>query len=170
MDLRTYGELNGVYLLAEKGDKGWHRSDPLALANWFSGQVKNRGEQLRKMVRYFKAWADFQSDRLGVMPSGLILTVLVSKHYRANRRDDIAFANTARAISHAVRMALYVHNPVDAGEVLTARLTAARKIRFQQAISNAAYASAEALDNDDRHEASKIWRKQFGDRFPIVEK
>jgi len=170
VDLPAYGELNGDYLLAEKGDKGWHRSDPLALTNWFIGRVNNHSEQLRKMIRSLKAWADFQSGRLGVMPSGLILTILISNYYCADQRDDIAFANTIRAISDAVRFAFYVHNPVDAGEELTARLTAAQKTRFQEAISDAADAAAEAIDADDRHEASKTWRKQFGDRFPAVEK
>ncbi len=104
------------------------------------------------------------------MPSGLILTVLVSDHYCADQRDDIAFANTIKAISNAVRFAFYVFNPVDAGEELTARLTEAQKTRFQKAISDAADAAAKAIDTDDRHEASKTWRKQFGDRFPTVEK
>ena len=170
VDLPAYGELNGDYLLAGKGDKGWHRSDPLALTDWFKGCVKNHGEQLRKMVRYLKAWADFQSGRLGTMPSGLILTVLASNHYCADLRDDIAFANTLGAISNAAGSALYVYNPVDAGEELTARLTEAQKTRFQEAISDAADDAAEAINIDDRHVAAKTWRKQFGDRFPAVEK
>jgi hypothetical protein len=169
-DLPSYGQFYGDYLLAEKGDKGWHRSDPLALTNWFRDQVKNNGEQLRKMVHCIKAWADFQSGRLGVMPSGLILTVLVCNYYRIDQRDDIAFANTIRAISKAVRFAFFVYNPVDAGEELAARLTKAQKIRFQNTIVDAADAAAEAIDTDDRREASKTWRKQFGDRFPAVEK
>ena len=170
VDLPAYGELNGIYLLAEKGEKGWYRSDPLALTDWFKGSVKNRGGQLRNIVRYLKAWADFQSGRLGVMPSGLILTVLASNHFCADERDDIAFENTIDAISKAIRSAFYVYNPVDAGEELSARLTEAQKTRFQEAISDAADAAAEAINNDDPHEAAKIWRKQFGDRFPAVEK
>ena len=170
VDLPAYGELNGGYLLAEKGDKGWHRSDPLALTNWLRGRVNNHGEQLRRLVRYLKAWADFQSSRLGVMPSGLILTVLMTNHFCDDDRDDTAFANTIGAMSNAVRYAFHVYNPVDSGEELTARLTAAQKTRFQEAISDAADAAAEAIDADDRHEASKTWRKQFRDRFPVVEK
>jgi len=170
VDLPAYGELNGTYLLAEKGEKGWHRSDPLALTDWFKGRVKNRGEQLRNIVCYLKAWADFQSGRLGVMPSGLILTVLASNHFYADERDDIAFANTIGAISNAVGSVFYLYNPVDAGEELTARLTEAQKKRFQEAILDTADAATEAINSDDTHEAAKIWRKQFGDRFPAVEK
>lgn len=170
VDLPSYGEFYGDYLLAEKGEKGWHRSDPLALTDWFKNRVKNSGEQLRNIVRCLKAWADFQSGRLGVMPSGLILAVLVSNHFCADERDDIAFSNTIGAISNAVGFVFRVYNPVDAGEELSARLTEAQKKRFQEAISDTADAAADAIKSDDSCEASKIWRKQFGDRFPTVEK
>ena len=70
VDLPAYGELNGKYLLAVKGETKWPHSDPMALTDWFVGQVKSRGEQLRRIVRYLKAWADFKSNRGGKMPSG----------------------------------------------------------------------------------------------------
>ena len=170
VDLPVYGELNGAYLLAEKGEKGWHQSDPLALTDWFKGRVKIHGEQLRFIVRYLKAWADFQSSRRGKMPNGLILTVLAADHFYADTRDDIALANTLRNIDDAMRIILSVCNPVDAAEELTSRLTDQQKKRFQEAISDTADAATEAINIDDRHEASNIWRKQFGDRFPSVEK
>jgi hypothetical protein len=170
VDLPAYGELNGDYLLAEKGAKGWHQSDPLALTNWFKGRVKVHGEQLRRIVRYLKAWADFQSSRRGKMPNGLILTVLASDHFCADTRDDVCFANTLRAIADSVHIIFYVYNPVDTTEELTSRLTDQQKKRFQEAISDAADDAIEAINIDDRHKASNIWRKQFGDRFPAVEK
>ena len=104
------------------------------------------------------------------MPNGLILTVLASDHFCADTRDDICFANTLRAIADSVRIIFYVYNPVDTTEELTSRLTDQQKKRFQEAISDAADAAAEAIKIDDRYEASNIWRKQFGDRFPAVEK
>jgi hypothetical protein len=170
VDLPAYGEPSGTYLLAEKGEKGWHQSDPLALTDWFKGRVKIHGEHLRFIVRYLKAWADFQSSRRGKMPNGLILTVLASDHFRSDTRDDICLANTLRAIADAVSIIFYVYNPVDAAEELTLRLTDQQKKRFQEAVADAADAAAEAIKIDDRHEASNLWRKQFGDRFPAVDK
>jgi len=170
VDLPAYGELNGDYLLAEKGEKGWHRSDPLALTNWFNGSVKVHGEQLRRIVRYLKAWADFQSSRRGKMSNGLILTIMAANHFYATTRDDICFANLLRAIADEVSVVFCVYNPVDAAEELTSRLTDQQKNIFQEIVADAADAAAEAIKIEDRHEASNIWRKQFGDRFPAVEK
>ena len=84
VDLPLYGELNGKYLLAVKGEKKWPHSDPLALTTWFRDQIEMHGEQLRRIVRYLKAWADFQYHRSGKMPNGLILTVLSASNFRRN--------------------------------------------------------------------------------------
>ena len=170
VDLPSYGKLNGEYLLAEKGVKGWHRSDPLALTVWFREQVKAQGEQLRRIVRYLKAWADFQSGRRGKMPSGLILTVLAAQNFRSDRRDDMSLAYTAAAVSYAVYPAFCLYNPVDSEEELAGRMTDEQKTRFQEAISNLASGATNAIDTDDRVEASKLWRMQLGDRFPGIEK
>lgn len=169
VDLPSYGELNGKYMLAEKGEKGWHHSDPLALTLWFKDKVKGQGEQLRRIVLYLKAWADFQAGRRGKMPSGLILTVLAAQNFCADERDDVSLTETANAISIVVSGAFCVLNPVDSEEELTARLTDEQKVRFQEAISDLASDAAKAIATDDRGKSSKLWRKQFGDRFPSVE-
>lgn len=169
VDLPIYGELRGDYLLAEKGEKGWHVSDPLAITNWFQGKVNTHNQQLRRLVRYLKAWADFQAGRRGKMPSGLILTVLAAENFRRNDKDDIALADTARAIADAVHFGVVVYNPVDSTEELTSRLTEEQKSRFQEAISSLSQDAATAVDTEDAAEASDLWRGQFGDRFPRVE-
>ena len=170
VDLPSYAELNGEYLLAEKGAKGWHRSDAKVLTNWFKKKVRGNGEQLRRIVRYLKAWADFQSGRRGKMPSGLILTVLAAQNFYADERDDLSFTETVNSISNTVNPVFCVYNPIDSGEELTARLTDEQKIRSQEAISELSSDAINAIDTDNREKASKLWRRQFGDRFPAIEK
>lgn len=170
VDLPSYSILNNDYMLAEKGEKGWHRSDPLALTDWFMKNVKEHGEQIRRVVRYLKAWADFQSGRRGKMPSGLILTILVVHNFRCDEREDVSLADTARAISNAIHPVFYVYNPVDNKEELTTRLTNEQKNRFQDAISDLASDASAAIETDDIEESSKLWRRQLGDRFPAIEK
>ncbi|MBW1961171.1 MAG: hypothetical protein JRJ04_06930 [Deltaproteobacteria bacterium] len=169
VDLPPYANLNDEYMLAERGKKGWHRSDPLALTVWFKQKVQVNGEQLRRLVRYLKAWADFQSGRRGKMPSGLILTVLAAQHFCGDERDDVSLANTSQAIYNAVYPIFCVYNPVDNQEELTARLTDEQKQRFQDAISDLSSDAANAIANGDREEASNLWRRQVGDRFPLIE-
>ncbi len=155
--------------MAEKGENGWHQSDSKALTDWFISQVNNKGEQLRRTVRFIKAWADFQSGRRGKMPSGLILTVLAVENFRLDEKDDISLSKTVAAISDAVKSLFTVFNPIDGTEELTARLTDIQKERFQQAIADFSSDALKAVDTDDCEYASKLWRLQFGDRFPVVE-
>lgn len=168
VDLPSYGELSGQYLLAVKGETRWPHSDPLALTNWFAVKVKLYGEQLRRIVRYLKAWADFHSARRGKMPSGLILTVLAVNCYQQHEKDDVALANTLQAVSNAVSSFFFVVNPVDAHEELTARLTKVQKLRFQDAVKAASDDAISAIVSDNDHTASKLWRRQLGDRFSVV--
>jgi hypothetical protein len=170
LDLPAYAELNDVYYLAIKGEQRWYESDPKALTVWFVDKVKSEGEQLRRLVRYLKAWADFQKGRKGKMVNGLILTVLASDYYVTSERDDVALAETAKAISENVETFFTVYNPVDSKEKLTDRLTDVQKKRFQNAISALATDAADAITNDDASEAADLWRRQFGDRFPRIEK
>lgn len=169
VDLPSYGKLNGENLLAEKGEKGWHRSDPTGLTKWFNDLAQQRGDQLCRIVRFVKAWADHQSTKRGKMPSSLILTVLASQNFRSHETDDASMANTVRAISDSVRLGFCLYNPVDGTEELTARLSEEEKKRFQEAIGDLANDASKAVNNGSQQEASKLWRTQLGDRFPLVQ-
>lgn len=136
---------------------------------WFNMYVQKYGEQLRRVVRYLKAWPDYQSQERGKMPSGLILTVLAALKFRPHERDDKALADTAATISVMVNPIFYVFNPVDTSEELTSRLTDTQKARFQDAISDLASDASEAVNQVSTKKASEIWREQLGDQFPLVE-
>ncbi|RJQ84279.1 MAG: hypothetical protein C4519_05210 [Desulfobacteraceae bacterium] len=166
LDLPIYARLNQRYLLAECGAKGWHRSDPKALVDWFSGAVKTYGEQLRRVVRFLKAWAEFQSLQYGKMPGGLILTVLTVQNFFPDERDDVAVAFTLQEIESATYPLLYLHNPRDGSEELTARMSMMQRMRFQEAVASAASDAAKAIRCASPEQAADLWRRQFGDRFP----
>ena len=168
VDLPSYGELNDEYKLAVKGCEEWPTSDPKAITDWFNDQV-DADEQLLRLVRYFKAWADYQATRRGKMPSGLILTVLVVQNWQPNTRDDLCVSDTAAAIESAVKPVFRVYNPVDDSEELTSRLNKEQKKRFQDAISDLVANSTEAIDAEKGSTASKLWRKELGERFPLIE-
>lgn len=168
IDLPIYADLNEKNMLAVKGVRSWHPSDPVEITKWFKDAVSTNGKQLQRTVRYFKAWADHNAKG-GKLPSGLILTVLAVQNFRANERDDQCFANTATAIHNAISAVFHVTNPTDAAEELTSRLDTDQKKRFQDAIANLATEGQKALDSEKTSEASKIWNKRFGDRFPTVE-
>ena len=169
VDLPSYAKLNAEYMLAVKGDTGWHHSDPKAITEWFKKQVKQRGEQLRRVARYLKAWTDYQSGKRGKMPNSLIMTILASDCFCSDARDDVSLANTAAAIQRAVTPVFCVRNPTDTSEEITRRLTDEQKSRFQTAIAVLAADGASAVAEKRRKKASSLWQGQLGDRFPLIE-
>jgi hypothetical protein len=167
VDLPIYGENTNTYYLAEKGGNGWNESNPRALTEWFKKQVETRGEQVRRIVRYLKAWADFKQKNNGKMPGGLLLTVLVAYNYDKQERDDTCFGGTVRNISTNVGSNFVVYNPVDSKEDLASHLTNSQKQTFKDLLSKLLVSAGKALKEDSKKTASETWQKEFGDRFPI---
>lgn len=170
VDLPIYGEYKNEFYLAERGEKGWHVSDPKALTEWFKNQVKQNDEQLRNIVRYLKAWADYKSKSKNViLPSGLILTILAVENYASRERDDSAFGRTVRNIYQKIDDSFIVYNPVDQSEILTDRLTDTQKKNFKDLLSNLLDSANKAVEEKSKKDACKIWGKEFGDRFPCCD-
>src|SRR5690606_35391881 len=81
--------------LAHKRD-GWIDSDPKAFTDWFEERVDDNS-QLRRLVRYGKAWCDNRRylNNSKPMPSGLVITILFTENIVLRKdRDDIALKET----------------------------------------------------------------------------
>lgn len=165
IDLPIYCMHGGVPFLAEKGDAGWHVSDPRAVIEWFNDQSKNK-DHIRRNVRYFKAWADNQ-PKSPKMPSSIVLTVLVTNHYQVSDRDDISFSASIERVYNKLLISHEVINPVEPSENLAKRITPEEMNNFKTLLKRFTENAKKALAEDDEEEAAKIWRKEFGDRFPL---
>ncbi|MDI6716716.1 MAG: hypothetical protein QME63_07215 [Actinomycetota bacterium] len=162
VDLPIYGIHNNTIYLAEKGKTEWTLSDPKAITDWFLDQVKSKGEQLRRVVRYLKAWADNKSQK---MPSGLVLTILASNNFVSNQRDDIAFTETVRNIYNQLLVSTAILNPVDITEDLSGGISKSQMNNFKDMLSKLIERADKAIKEDDEDKACELWTKEFGNRF-----
>ena len=170
VDLPIYGEYEDTHYLAEKGGAGWHESDPKKLIEWFKEEISTKGDQLRRVVRYLKAWADYQSAENGEMPSGVFLTVLATEEFCGDDRDDICFSRTIRNIHWRIQAEPFsVWNPIDKAEDLAARLSDRQRTAFRECIAALRDDADLSVQEDSRKAACEIWREQFGPRFPQCE-
>jgi hypothetical protein len=165
VDLPIYCLFNQKSYLAEKGEKGWHESDPIEFTNWFINKVKAEGEQLRRIVCYLKAWVDFKSSNERILNS-FILTILAINNFEKTDRDDVSFSGTAKNIFESMNESIMVINPVDSNEIVSNRISESQWSHFKKKLSELLSDASIALKNEDKEEASKIWRKEFGERFP----
>lgn len=150
-------------LLAHRQD-GWMKSDPRAVKDWFLQQTAlPGGEQLRRVVRYLKAWRDNCWTNGG--PSSLLLMAAAAEVFQTQeRRDDIALLNVVTRLPERLKNG--VCNPADPEESLTERLGAKgvedlKKLLqvFQQYLEG-------ALSSSDPSQACAWMQNQFGIRFP----
>lgn len=168
VDLPIYGEYSGQYYLAEKV-AGWRISDPKIIREWFAGQVEQKGDQLIRIVKYIKAWADYKSDECEIL-SSIILTVLASDCYEEDERDDVSLLGTMGRIYERLVASFIVLNPVDAQEDLAKALKEEQKENFKIALQILLQKGSEALNEENSLASSNIWREQFGERFPKADK
>lgn len=149
--------------LAAKDD--WIESDPKELCDWFKANTDEK-EQLLRLVKYFKVWA---ANRPRKMPSGIAFTVWVTNHYKANSRDDVAFYETAKAISGSFWWSVTCENPATPHDDLVGKLNNSQRAAFEAELDKMIEICEVALAKTNFVEATRSWKKIFGNRFPIVE-
>lgn len=166
-DLPSYVEdANGTPLIFEKG-KDPYESNPATLTEWFNEHGVTT-PQIRRLVRYLKAWKDYQSA-ISSTASGLALTILVVNHHCHDERDDVALVRTAEVIHGYLAAGGCVIKPVKPYDDLSARWSTAQRTRLIEKLENLKARGQDALDEEKRTVAAGIWRKLLGDRFPEAE-
>ncbi len=171
--------------------KGWLLSNPVEFIAWFEEKTKSGFQkefiyeslkyaepykkwltdirkadcQLRRLVRYMKAWADYKKQE---MPCGIIMTILTAENFAVDERDDIAFRDTLIGVRNYLNRngfkCLRPTSPV--GEDLFAETSQTQKEYFMNAL-NALIASAnKAVDSENEKDACKEYEEHLGTRFP----
>ena len=156
--------------LAHKA-KGWIESDPYAFKLWFDEKAKGK-DQLKRIVRYLKAWTDFKSHLN--LPSGLVMTILAVNYYISKENDDEAFLETIKEIQRNIDdtrsiFAQYVckRPTIDKSENLLEKYSAStRKTAFLEALNNMIVSGSQAIETKSKKDACSKWQKHLGDRFP----
>jgi hypothetical protein len=146
----------------------WMGSDPKELWSWFNGRSEH--PQLRRIVRYLKAWADYIEDSKDKkMPTGCSLMMLAVKHYSANDRDDIALKDVLVAMYDELsgEDGFHCYRPTyPVNEDLYENYSATRKNNFLTELKLFKDDAERAINSKNQKEGCLKWQKHFGDRFP----
>jgi hypothetical protein len=136
------------------------------LENSSSGYKKiDKGGQLKRIVRYLKAWSDY---RAGDLPSGLIFTVLAANNISFHERDDLGFYQTLLNIKNSLDKSFVCYRPTTpTDEDLLANYSITNKNYFLKQLDSFIASAEKALSNKtSQSDACKVWQRHFGDRFP----
>ena len=162
IDLPAYIVKDDIAYLAHKKD-GWVVSDPKAFTDWFIGKVTDRGEQLRSLVKYLKAWKEYKDIDL----KGIAVTILVGENYYSyDNRDDLSLLGTLTNIIETLEEDFKCVKPVAPNEDIFDGYSETKKNSILSGLKNLRDSLQKAIDKEDEKEASDIMIKYFGDRFP----
>lgn len=171
---------------------GWHLSNPLELIVWFENatgsgfnldflldvakqpeylrwaeDVRKNDVQLRRVVRYFKAWADFQDKEK--MPAGVCLTILATENFHLQVNDDHSFLDTAGSMLKRLKQRFECLRPTTPkGDDLFSEYSLEQKNYFMARLEQLVNDGNMALRADYTTESCALWRKHFGSRFQCV--
>ncbi len=174
IDLPIYYIVEGCCpRLAHKRD-GWILSDPRAFIKWFQrktdymGLLPDAREQLRRIVRYLKAWSDYKS---GTLPSGFILSILAAENFSFLGRDvgdDMALYKILVKIKNSLDASFTCYRPTTPkDEDLLKEYSKTNKEYFKNQLNSFIESAKIALDDKtSQKDACKEWQKHFGKRFP----
>lgn len=165
-----------VRRLACLSDK-WEHSDPKAIYKWFKDAVSGDDrDQLRRLVRYLKAWAAVSfDDAADSRPSSIFLTVVATEAYQdlwpqrlLGMDDDDALVAVIKKMHDRLFDERKVANPIDDDEDLN-RMSADGWNGFLPRLTSLQDIAERADEADDEPSAALIWSEAFSFLMPLPE-
>lgn len=162
--IESWAELPTDQVMLAHRKENWISSDPRPVKKWFLEQVQDQGEQLRRIVRYLKAYRDWQWQSGG--PSSILLMAAAAPLFtKIRERDDLALLEVLKGLPSALRAG--VNNPVDDSESLSGRLNADEVEEAASKFEELEMNLNGAVNASDATSACLWLRKMFGPRFPV---
>lgn len=171
--LNTESDVRRLACLSGK----WEPSDPKKLYKWFKEAASGDDrDQLRRLVRYLKAWAAVSfDDAADSRPSSIFLTVVATEAYQdlwvqrlLGLPDDDALVAVIKRMHGRLFDERTVKNPVDKNEDLN-RMSAEAWDGFLPRLAALKDIAERADDAEDEASAALIWSEAFSFLMPLPE-
>lgn len=170
MDIVPVIEMSNGYLIADRETGRWKFTNPPEHTRWSQEANERLGGRFNPLVKMFKWWRRVNPS--GKRPKGFVLEVLVGMHAPPNEMHfGEAFAqllaNIHAAYGELARCGAkpVIADPADASNDILAKVTVAQWEEFIEKVRVYADVARRAQDADDMEEATRQWRRVFGDRF-----
>jgi hypothetical protein len=169
VDLPIYVIKNNECYLAEKGEKQWNKSDPKAINDWFKNRDSEEKKKLERIIIYLKAWKDFRefNNQSLKLVGGLQLTVLAEKYFILSDCDEESLFKTVEKINNNLHLHPPLNNPIDNSLDLFFSYSSIRVDKFKEEFDSFYKKAKDAYYEEDNLESAKLWKKIFGDDFPL---
>ncbi len=163
IDVTVYG-LEDFYSSPKLATKdGWEDSDPSSFKKWFFEAGNNHLPQLKRVVKYLKAWSNYKG---GDILKGVAITILAAQNFVSNKRDDISLFKTASKILDELEDNWECLMPVSPYDDLLENMSETSiNTLYSRLTSFVKDADKATLKQTKETEALRIWKKHLGKYF-----
>jgi hypothetical protein len=158
------------FQIADRESGTWKFTNPLVHTSWSSGQNQRFGERFKPLVKLFKWWR--RINPAGKRPKGFVLEMLVSlhaptseTHYGEAFAQLLANVHAAYGFTASLNQKPFIADPAVPTNDILAKVTVAQWKDFIEKVRVYADIARRAQDAEDMEEATRQWRRVFGDRF-----
>ena len=158
--------------------KGWEDSDPKAFYKWFrDARTGGQRDQLRRLIRYLKAWAALSFDDIpDSRPTSILLTVLATEAYGDiglallfGVDDDDALISIIKTIHDRLNKDRRVQNPATKADEDLNRMSAEAWAALLPRLDALLDIAQRADEAEGEPAAALIWTEAFSFLMPLPE-
>lgn len=164
-----------AYLIPDRETGQWKATNPPEHDRWSTARNAEFNGRFKPLVKLFKWWR--RENPTSKRPKGFALEVLVSLHApRAETHMGEAFAKLLESLHEqyaplaAMGLKPTLSDPAVVGNDILAKVTLAQWKEFLEKVRVHADYARRAQDAQDVEEATRLWRKVFGERFKSTAK
>lgn len=159
------------YWIADRESGMWQFTNPPVHKIWSANENTRFNGRFKPLVKLFKWWRRINTTR-SKRPKGFILERLVSLHAPT---EELNFGETFAQLLENIRDTYqvdailgrkpHISDPAVQGNDILSKVTVTQWQEFIRKVSTYADVARKAQDTDDPEEATRQWRRVFGDRF-----
>jgi hypothetical protein len=174
MDVVPLIKFGDGYLIPDRDTSGWIATNPSIHTNWSQEQNEIFDGRFKPIVKLLKWWR--RENPTSKRPKGFVLEVLVSLHAPQDEKHfGEAFATLMEDIynSYSSLASLdqkpFIEDPAVPSNDILAKVTVSQWKEFLEKVRVHAGYARRAQNEEDMKEATRLWKKVFGDRFNKTE-
>ena len=164
-----------MYLIPDRKQECWLSTNPPGHTTWTTKTNKAAGGRFKPLVKLMKWWRR-ENPTISKKPKGFVIECITAEciDYEETYYGEL-FVKTLEKIVEKYEINFLLKNvpnipdPAVPGNFVTDGITVDAFIGFYNKAKSHAELGREALNETDPEEATKLWRKIFGDRFPKTE-
>ncbi len=173
IDVVPVVELGMVYELPDRDLGHWKLTNPPGHNDWSKDQNALFDDRFKPLVKMFKWW--HRENNTGKRPKGFVLEVLVSKHAPNNESHygeafaqmlESIYANYGQLAEIGIKPS--IEDPALRGNDILSKVSMTNWKNFIERVRVHAVYARRAQEEENMEEATRLWRKLFGSRFPAT--